>query len=323
MKATVGEAHRAVMQVIEAESDAYAERDYEAWARCWVHAPTSRWWSFNALRGIYAWDWEVQSERVRRLMATDPEPSGARFRREAVNLHVGREIAWVTFDQYTYGATAPPIDLPEATSEMRVLEKDAEGWKIAFGSNFHRSFDYVTVPLVRVAEDGTVAWKNVAAMRDLGTTRGITVRAGRLRASERSVDQRLQAAFRWAAHLDDGVWPRRATLPIVLDGGRGEPANVCWVIARDGQILVAFNSRHMTEERIAAAAPVYGLTPAQMRLAGLVIDGLDVVGAAQKLGVSVNTARTQLKRMFEKTGVRSQAALVRALFSVAASPLST
>jgi DNA-binding CsgD family transcriptional regulator len=34
--------------------------------------------------------------------------------------------------------------------------------------------------------------------------------------------------------------------------------------------------------------------------------------------VTVNTARTHLHRMFEKTGVRSQPALVGALLSVAA-----
>src|SRR5262245_58739978 len=36
---------------------------------------------------------------------------------------------------------------------------------------------------------------------------------------------------------------------------------------------------------------------------------------ADHLGVSVTTARTQLQRMFEKTGARSQPALVRALLS--------
>ena len=61
---------------------------------------------------------------------------------------------------------------------------------------------------------------------------------------------------------------------------------------------------------------VYGLTPAQTRLAALIVGGQGLVEAAGRLGVSVNTARTQLRRMFEKTGVNGQPALVRALLSV-------
>jgi DNA-binding CsgD family transcriptional regulator len=36
------------------------------------------------------------------------------------------------------------------------------------------------------------------------------------------------------------------------------------------------------------------------------------------LGITANTARTHLDRIFDKTGVRTQPALVRALLSVAA-----
>jgi DNA-binding CsgD family transcriptional regulator len=39
---------------------------------------------------------------------------------------------------------------------------------------------------------------------------------------------------------------------------------------------------------------------------------------AAMLGITANTARTHLDRIYDKTGVRTQPALVRALFSVAA-----
>ena len=78
--------------------------------------------------------------------------------------------------------------------------------------------------------------------------------------------------------------PRHGALPIILDGGRGEPANVCWVIAHSGQIFVALNSQQMTDERLAAAAAIYGITPAQVRLAGLIIAGHDLVAAGERLG---------------------------------------
>ncbi|NGO54821.1 helix-turn-helix transcriptional regulator [Allomesorhizobium camelthorni] len=118
--------------------------------------------------------------------------------------------------------------------------------------------------------------------------------------------------------LDTGLDARRGALPIVLDGGYGEHANVCWVIADSGMIFVSINDEQLASQRLEAAAIIYGISHAQGRLAELIIAGQDLRQAAIRLGVSVNTARTHLQRMFEKTGVRSQPALVRALLSVGA-----
>ncbi len=83
-------------------------------------------------------------------------------------------------------------------------------------------------------------------------------------------------------------------------------------------IVVSFDDGHRTDQRLAAAAVIYGLSPGQLRLAKLVVDGHDLVEAARELGISVNTARTHLQRIFDKTEVRSQPALVRVLLSALA-----
>jgi DNA-binding CsgD family transcriptional regulator len=314
------QARRAVMHVIETESAAYLARDYEGWARCWVHEPHLQRWVSGG-RGHAAWaGWEQHAKRMKSFMAAHPEPSAAEYRREELNIRVGKEIAWVSFLQFAPGSSGAFVDLPEATNEMRVLEMDAEGWKIAYLCSFHRSVEHISSALVRVDQQAAVLWMNSAAEHELRNSASIAIRAGRLRAANRVADQRLQAAIRWAGPIDETHYdlPRQGNLPIVLDGGSGEPANVCWVIAHNNQILVAINDRHMTEERLAAAAAVYNITPAQARLAGLIVAGHDLVDAAGRLGVSVNTTRTHLQRMFDKTGVRSQPALVRALLSVAA-----
>lgn len=57
----------------------------------------------------------------------------------------------------------------------------------------------------------------------------------------------------------------------------------------------------------------YGLTPAETRLASELLNDRTVEEAAQILGISINTARTQLTRLFEKTGTRRQPELVRRL----------
>lgn len=68
---------------------------------------------------------------MKSFMAAHPDPSAAVYRREALNIRVGKDVAWVSFDQYAPGSAGAFFDLPEATNEMRILEKDAEGWKIA------------------------------------------------------------------------------------------------------------------------------------------------------------------------------------------------
>ena len=196
-------------------------------------------------------------------MDAHPAPSAAVYRREALNIRVGKDVAWVSFHQYAPGSSGAFVDLPEATNEMRILEKDTKGWKIAGFCSFHRSVEHMASALVRVDQQAAVLWMNSAAEQELRTNDGIAIRAGRLRAADRVADQRLQAAIRWAGPIDETHYdlPRHGTLPIVLAGGGGERANVCWVIAHNNQILVAINDRTMTGERLAAAAAVYNITP--------------------------------------------------------------
>jgi DNA-binding CsgD family transcriptional regulator len=57
----------------------------------------------------------------------------------------------------------------------------------------------------------------------------------------------------------------------------------------------------------------YRMTPAEVRLAEQLLDGMTAAMAAQSLGVSIHTVRTYLKRLYQKTGVRNQALLMRTL----------
>src|SRR5947208_2110656 len=54
----------------------------------------------------------------------------------------------------------------------------------------------------------------------------------------------------------------------------------------------------------------FGLTPAEARLALHLVTGETLRSAAAKLSISYETARTQLKNIFNKTKTRRQAELV-------------
>jgi DNA-binding CsgD family transcriptional regulator len=64
------------------------------------------------------------------------------------------------------------------------------------------------------------------------------------------------------------------------------------------------------------AAAIYGLSPTQKQLAALVAEGVTLPEIARRLRIRTSTARTHLQRIFDKTGVRTQPALVRVMLSV-------
>jgi len=81
-------------------------------------------------------------------------------------------------------------------------------------------------------------------------------------------------------------------------------------------VLVASNqSRALSAD---ALMRLYGLTPAEARLAQQLVLGCSLDEACQAQSVSINTAKTHLKRIFAKVGVRRQSELVQAVY---ASPL--
>lgn len=78
---------------------------------------------------------------------------------------------------------------------------------------------------------------------------------------------------------------------------------LCFLLDPSQPSLV--NQRHLKT--------LYQLTPAELRLVSLLVQGLDVGEASAALEISPHTARTQLKSIMQKTGVNSQANLQRKL----------
>lgn len=63
---------------------------------------------------------------------------------------------------------------------------------------------------------------------------------------------------------------------------------------------------------------LFGLTTAEARLAVALAQGISLVEAARRLGITHNTAKTQLRAIFAKTGARRQSQLVGILASTGA-----
>ena len=149
----------------------------------------------------------------------------------------------------------------------------------------------------------------------------LTVRGGRLTAREAAAARRLEGLVGAAAALDPAkrsagsmVLPARERLeglavtvapvgvehsPIFDDGPR---VLVCVTDPRAGVRLPQETLRDL-----------FGLTRAEATLALALFDGDSLAEAARRQGVSLNTARVHLARVFEKTGVNRQGALIALL----------
>ncbi|MFO1036503.1 MAG: helix-turn-helix transcriptional regulator [Geminicoccaceae bacterium] len=93
-------------------------------------------------------------------------------------------------------------------------------------------------------------------------------------------------------------------MPGAVDAPPEEPGRVLC------HLLTAEAREAISEANLAA---MFGLTPAEARVARSILDGRSLRQTAQGLVVSPTTARTHLQRVFDKTGTRRQAELIRLL----------
>jgi DNA-binding CsgD family transcriptional regulator len=89
------------------------------------------------------------------------------------------------------------------------------------------------------------------------------------------------------------------------DGSRSAPASV--IFLSDPERKATFDAETMRR--------LYGLTRAEANIAVMLAEGRHLDQAADLLDISINTARTHLKRVLEKTNTTRQADLVRLLLN--------
>lgn len=311
----------AIRDVIERMHNAIWAKDMEAFADTQVIAEYTRRWAFWLPSTIVIKEgWTAIGERIAQVMADPRMPDGVdpAVKRENFNLHISGDMAWVTFDQQAPSMSNWTLGVSGYSREMRVLEKHDGKWKVAFFSTINRNRPAADFARFRLDATGCVLWRNDAAQRELDEGVDLVVRGGRLSARSRAIDRALQSAIQWASTINLGFAAERGAVPILPEPALDEQAKLWWVTADAGVIEVAVHDRRLPDDRLALAAAVYGLSAAQARIAKAIVAGQDLGEAAAEQGISLNTARTHLRRLFDKMGVRNQTALVRALLTVAA-----
>ncbi|MEO1259279.1 MAG: nuclear transport factor 2 family protein [Bacteroidota bacterium] len=125
----------AIMKVVEGESAAFWNKDYEKYASYWVHEDyirTMGWWEDGGVTVVEGW--EERGGRTKKHMEASPEPNptAAKVIRKNINLRIYKDVAWLTFDQYGEDTGDNLMDMPGLSRETRIFEKHNGEWKIAY-----------------------------------------------------------------------------------------------------------------------------------------------------------------------------------------------
>lgn len=153
---------------------------------------------------------------------------------------------------------------------------------------------------------------------------GLSLRRGRLEADEPSANAMLQALLRRAATAgspsEQGstnvVGVRRATKRPLLIEAISLPRASRDVFSRAAAIVVIEETETQPVADAGILRMVFGLTPAESRVAALVGRGESPRKTAESLGIGIETVRTLLKRVYAKTNVGRQSELAVLLASL-------
>jgi DNA-binding CsgD family transcriptional regulator len=314
----------AIWRTVMAEHVAYWMRDVPALEALFVHAPYFRWWAGIGAGGATltnGWDAYLMTLRIDIVQDPDRNPFFAyRARFEDCMIRIGGDMAFVTYRTVFPTEDMPGFHGPETGHHMKILERVGARWLIAGTVVLDDQFGQTEVPMWEIDPAGRIVRQSPAATRYLETEpdRELSVRAGRLHLGDAETNRRLQQAMREAKDAAwGGVMATSMAIPIVFDPGNDLPARVWWAGRRGTILYVALNDPSLIAARIERAAAAFGLSPSQRRLTASIVEGRALTDAAAREGIRISTARTQLQRIFDKVGVRTQPALVRALLAVA------
>lgn len=248
---------------------------------------------------------------------------------------------------YSFGIKVPlPGGKPAYLASLRPKEKgpygDAEGAVLTTllphlqrGLLLHFQFsllqsgllatlDHLPYGLALLDARGRCVLLNTAAKQIVDKRDGLILSKSRLVAESPAESARLRTAIARAVdptgmRINNGsgamlVSRRTATpLQIIVSpfvSGLGEVpfGVVATVYIRDSQARIA--------SPVDSFQYLYGLTKAEAKLAALLVEGCNISDAAEANRVTRETVRSQLKAVFQKTGTRRQAELVRLLVAI-------
>jgi DNA-binding CsgD family transcriptional regulator/PAS domain-containing protein len=182
----------------------------------------------------------------------------------------------------------------------------------------------MSIAALQVTRDGRVKYANRLAVSYLRDGDGLRQGNGFLFAVDPETNQRLYALIANATKYTSEDSPHGGAL-CVLRRKAATAFQVTVVPAPREHRLSFFETSALVfiadpasevGSRSQILQRLYGLTPTEARLASLLVEGLEVRAAAQRMSMSYETARFHLKRVMNKTGIGRQTELIRLVLSL-------
>jgi len=309
-----------ILKVVETETDAYLQHDYDTWRNCWQDNEEIERIHTHVGSGVTITKGSAVFDQMKQIFS---QPRAwqplSKIQRINYKMVVRSDIAWVSYDQIGDG-TCRIGDTPCQYHELKILHKDRGAWKIACLVSTQKRTNVTSSPLIEVNEDGQVLEMNLAAKDRLPDHPLLYLSANKLRARSDDASKQLCDAVEWIAKVrakqTSSIGEASVTRAVPLGQDDAGMAYVCWALLRDGKLLITFDDSERLETQLNIAAEIYRLSETQQILARHLVEGHDVMTAAEAMEISSNTAKTHLQRIYDKIGVRAQPALVRMLLSV-------
>ena len=190
------------------------------------------------------------------------------------------------------------------------------------------AFDAFDQAIFCIDAAGCVVFSNHLAETLLRTGSGLRLVQNRLRAALPDVDCSLQQLLSSALNLDLIQSPQNdASLRFISieRANHAEPLRLSAAPFRPGSeapanniaaLVFVYDPERRPASRSHALRTLYGLTPAEIRVAEHLLAGLEIRELAAKMVMTLETARFHVKRILAKTGARRQSELMRLMLSL-------
>ena len=193
------------------------------------------------------------------------------------------------------------------------------------------TLDGISAGMFLVNATGHIVHVNTAGHMMLKRASVLHAEGGRLVANDRQADETLADTFATAGNGDAALGIKGVAVPLLardeeryvahvlpLSSGARRSAGLGYAAAAALFVQKAALATHSPPEAI---AKTYRLTPMELRVLLAIVEVGGGPQVAETLGIGEGTVKTHLKRLYQKTGARRQADLVK-LFAGYASPLA-
>lgn len=191
----------------------------------------------------------------------------------------------------------------------------------AEAATFADAVDGLAAGMFLINEQGRIAHANRAGHAMLASATILRATGGRLEAIASASDSVLRAALEAAAAGDAVLGSTGIAVPLGGDGREPYVAHVLPLTSggrrEAGRVLAATAAVFVHKAAINTPSPpeiiakAYGLTPTELRVLLAIVEVGGVPEVAEALGTAETTVKTHLGRLYEKTGARRQADLVK------------